>query len=74
MNDIKFCENNFEYDIESLIEKIDDELEDVDVVVESCLGECTICSEGPFAIVNGEVVKADTAEDLFDSIKEKLGY
>jgi Uncharacterized protein conserved in bacteria len=73
MNDIKFCENNFDYDIESLIERIDDELEDVDVQVEPCLGECGICSEGPFAIVNGEVLKADTAEDLFDIIKEKIG-
>jgi len=73
MSDIKFCENNFEFDIDSLIEKIEDELEDVKVDVESCLDQCGLCSEGPFAIVNGEVVKAETVEELFEIIKDRVG-
>lgn len=73
MVDIKFCENNYEYDIEWLIERIEDEFEDVSVEVESCLDECEICSEGPFAIVQGEVLKAGTAEELYEMIKEKIG-
>lgn len=73
MEEIRFCENNFEYDIEAVIERIEDELTGVNIEVEACLGECGICSEGPFAIVNGDLIKADSADDLFDMIKEKLG-
>ena len=74
MDEVRFCENNFQYDIEDVISRIEDEFEDVKVEVDSCLGYCEICAEGPFALVNDEVVQADNAEELFGKIKESLGY
>ena len=72
MDEVRFCENNFQYDIEEVIARIEDELEGVNVEVESCLGHCDICAEGPFALVNEEVLQAENAEELFEKIKLSL--
>lgn len=69
MAQVKFCENNFSYGVEELTKRIEEELDGVNVEVESCLGYCGDCSEGPFALVDGELIQADTAEELYDEIK-----
>lgn len=74
MDEVRFCENNFQYDIEDITGRIEKEFEDVKVEVESCLGHCDICAEGPFALVNEEVIQADNAEDLYEKIKDSLGF
>ena len=33
-----------------------------------CLGYCGICFEGPFALVNGEVVQGATVEELVNNM------
>lgn len=37
-----------------------------------CLGYCGICFEGPFALVNGEVVQGATVEELVNNVYEYL--
>ena len=45
---------------------------DVDVLEYGCLGYCGECYMLPFALVNGDLVQAETAEELLDKIKAKL--
>ncbi|MDR7855073.1 DUF1450 domain-containing protein [Tissierella sp.] len=70
MTKIQFCENNFSYGTEEIVNKLRDE--DFDVEVESCLGYCGDCAVGPFALVDDELIQADTADELYEMIKEEI--
>lgn len=72
MSEVKFCENNFAHGTDEIAERIENEFDDVAVLIEPCLGHCGECAEGPFAIVNDKFVKADTADELYEIIVEKL--
>lgn len=72
MAEVKFCENNFFQGTDEVKERIENELEDVTVQVDSCLGFCSDCAAGPYALVDNEMVKADSPEELFEKIKEKI--
>ncbi|CAH2214684.1 DUF1450 domain-containing protein [Tepidibacter aestuarii] len=71
MVQVKFCENNFSHGTEEIVNKIENELNEVDVEVEPCLGYCGDCAVGPFALVDDELIQADTPDELFDKIKEQ---
>jgi len=68
MSQVRFCENNFQFDTEDVVNKLKNE--GVDVEVESCLGYCGECAEGPFALVDDELIQAETADELYDAIIE----
>ncbi|MFD1020507.1 YuzB family protein [Thalassobacillus hwangdonensis] len=68
---IEFCVNN----LASGAEKAKEELEkdpDLDVIEYGCLSHCGICAQGLFALVNGERVMADSAEELVENIYQHL--
>lgn len=69
MKKVQFCENNFPHGTEDLVDKL--RKENIDVEVEPCLGYCGECAVGPMALVDDELVTADTAEELYESIKEE---
>lgn len=68
--EVKFCENNFTFGTEEVADRVRNDLEGVDVEIEPCLGYCGDCAVGPFALVDDELVQADTSDELFDKIKE----
>lgn len=72
MVEIKFCENNFAQGTEDVIKRLKEEVDDIFIEVESCLGYCGDCAVGPFALVNDELVQADTPEELYDSIVQLM--
>lgn len=72
MDEVKFCENNFAQGTEEVVDRIENELSEVSVEVEPCLGYCGDCAMAPFALVNDELVQAETPEELYDKIKEEL--
>jgi uncharacterized protein YuzB (UPF0349 family) len=43
-----------------------------DVIEYGCLGNCGECYTFPYALVNGEIVAAATAEELQQRIDEKI--
>ncbi|MCM3180739.1 YuzB family protein [Cytobacillus horneckiae] len=45
---------------------------DLDVIEYGCLGYCGKCSYHMFALVNGEIVKAETAKELVANIYKFL--
>ena len=70
MAHIQFCENNFSHGTEEVVNKLKDE--NYDLEVESCLGFCGDCAVSPFALVNDELLQADTPSDLYEMIKDYL--
>jgi uncharacterized protein YuzB (UPF0349 family) len=72
MTEIKFCENNFTHGTEDTAKKLQDNYPDINVAVESCLGYCGDCADGPFALVNDELIQADSADELYKEIEKIL--
>lgn len=68
MIEIKFCENNFSYGTDEIMEKLKERFDNVNITAESCLGYCGDCAVGPFALVDDELIQADSAEELYDEI------
>lgn len=68
MKKVQFCENNFSHGTEELVDKL--KKENIDVEVESCLGYCGECAVSPIALVDDELIVADSPEELYESIKE----
>jgi uncharacterized protein YuzB (UPF0349 family) len=69
MIEIKFCENNFTNGTDVVMSKLKEEFDNADISSESCLGYCGDCAMGPFALVNDELVQADSADELYEEIK-----
>jgi uncharacterized protein YuzB (UPF0349 family) len=65
--DVKFCENNYSQGVEEVIRKLQGD--GVDIEVEPCLGYCGECAMNPIALVNDELVEAETPDELYDKIK-----
>lgn len=72
MAEVKFCENNFSFGTEETMKKLKENFGDIDVSVEPCLGYCGDCAVGPYALVNDELIQADTADELFEKIKSMI--
>ncbi|MBC8061719.1 MAG: DUF1450 domain-containing protein [Clostridiaceae bacterium] len=72
MSEIKFCENNFNFGTDETMKKLKENHSNADVSVESCLGYCGDCATGPYALVNDEMIQADTAEELLKKIEKMI--
>lgn len=69
MTEIKFCENNFTFGTEETMKKLKEKYSNADVSIEPCLGYCSDCAVGPYALVNDEMIQSDTADELFEKIE-----
>jgi len=67
---IYFCEQNFEFGTDKLVDDLADK--GYDIEIEPCLGYCGECSEVPFALVNDELITADSVDELKRKILEIL--
>ena len=72
MAEIKFCENNFSFGTEETMKKLKEKYSDSYVSSESCLGYCGDCAVGPYALVNDEMIQADSPEELLKKIEKML--
>lgn len=68
---IEFCQTNLSSGTEVIMDRIE-QMDDVDVMVSSCLSECTLCEQRPFCLFEGERLSANTPEELFILIKASL--
>lgn len=64
---IEFCMNNMHHGTVSVMKKLENDPE-YDVVEYGCLGNCGQCYAEPYALVNGEIIAAETADELYDQI------
>lgn len=42
------------------------------ITVEDCLGCCGDCAVGPYALVDDELIQADTTDELYQKIKSMM--
>lgn len=68
---IEFCASNLHHGTASLLKKLQEDPE-LDVIEYGCLGNCGECYLAPFALVNGEIVAAEDAEQLEHRIREEI--
>lgn len=64
---IEFCVSNVASRSYQAMQQLEKD-PNLDVMEYDCLRFCGICSSNLFALVNGEVVKADSAERLIENI------
>lgn len=68
---IEFCASNMHHGTDSLLEEL--ELDDnVETMEYGCLGNCGECYLRPYAMVDGEIVAADTVDELRGRIREAI--
>ena len=70
MAEIKFCQNNYGQDAEEVISKLKED--GVEPEVKPCLGYCGDCAVGPFALVDDELIQAETPDELYNKIKKQI--
>ncbi|GGH34568.1 YuzB family protein [Paenibacillus segetis] len=68
---IEFCANNAHFGTDEMMKKLKEQHE-CDVYEYGCLTGCGMCYLTPYAMVNGETVEAETADDLYEVILNKI--
>lgn len=66
---IEFCMSNLANGSEKAFAKLEQD-PNLDVLEYGCLSYCSQCAESLFALVNGEIVEAETPEELTKKIYE----
>lgn len=70
---VEFCASNVSSYSREVMEQLEsDPVLDADVLEYGCLGYCGECYLGPFALVNGDFVTAETPQALLDKIRQKI--
>lgn len=64
---VEFCVSNLANGAQDAFDILEND-PDVDVLEYGCLSYCTKCSETIYALVNGEMVEADTPDELTKKI------
>jgi uncharacterized protein YuzB (UPF0349 family) len=63
---IRFCENN--KGTGKIFKKLKENHPDWNIKKKDCLKKCGPCGKAPVALVNGETIKAENGEELYDKI------
>ncbi|QDH23564.1 DUF1450 domain-containing protein [Saccharibacillus brassicae] len=67
---IKFCEKNIDRFSKPAYKELKSKYDDVKVKKDGCLKECRLCRTEPFAIVKGEIVRAETPKKLVKKLEK----
>jgi uncharacterized protein YuzB (UPF0349 family) len=67
---IEFCASNMHHGTDAVMRRLEAEPDKYEVIEYGCLGNCGECFLFPYAYVNGEIVVAETADELYDKILE----
>lgn len=68
---IEFCVSNMHHGTDRVMRELEANPE-YDVIEYGCLGNCGECYLFPYALVNGEIVAGETAEELLANIRLKI--
>ncbi|RFU70133.1 DUF1450 domain-containing protein [Peribacillus saganii] len=71
MDIIEFCVSNLASGSYEAMQKLEQD-PNLDIVEYGCLSYCGKCARSMFALVNGEVVTGETAEELVANIYKHL--
>ncbi|KAA0944123.1 DUF1450 domain-containing protein [Sporosarcina sp. ANT_H38] len=68
---VEFCMSNIANSSQETFEKLEKD-PNLDVLEYGCLSYCTKCSDTLYAIVNGDIVEADTNDELTERIYQYI--
>ncbi|WP_166240575.1 YuzB family protein [Paenibacillus turpanensis] len=68
---IEFCASNMHHGTDQVMKALEQN-PDYDVIEYGCLGNCGHCYLAPYALVNGEIIEAETADKLHEKIEEVI--
>jgi uncharacterized protein YuzB (UPF0349 family) len=68
---VEFCISNLANGSQKALEQLEKD-PNLDIIEYGCLGYCGKCAHTLFALVNGEIVTAETPEQLTESIYQYL--
>lgn len=68
---VEFCVSNMHHGTDQVLKKLE-KLPHIEVIEYGCLGNCGECYLSPYALVNGESVVAETAEQLYDLVLDAI--
>lgn len=68
---IEFCASNMHHGTDKVMKTLE-ENPDYDVIEYGCLGNCGQCFMEPYALVNGEIIAAASADELLQRILDKI--
>ncbi|MFD1425806.1 uncharacterized protein YuzB (UPF0349 family) [Kroppenstedtia sanguinis] len=68
---VEFCINRLTPDVEKVKEELEADPE-VEVLETACLGNCEICAQSPYALVDGEIVTGENGESLLQNIRRAI--
>lgn len=68
---IEFCMSNLASGSQKSLEVLEKD-PNLDVVEYTCLGNCGLCYESPYALVNGEFVSGENPAELVSHIYDYL--
>lgn len=68
---IEFCVNNMHLGTDRIMKMLE-ENPDYDVIEYGCLGNCGQCYVEPYAFVNGKIISAKSASDLYEAIIQEI--
>lgn len=66
---VEFCISNLANGAQASFEELEQDT-DLDVLEYGCLSYCSQCAESLYALVNGEIVEADTPDELTKKVYE----
>jgi len=67
---IRFCENN--KGTGKVCKKLQEKYPALNIKRKDCVKKCGPCKKAPFALVDGEVIKADSSDELYETIVAML--
>lgn len=72
---IRLCEHN--QGARQLLQRLSGECPELDIKLKSCVKQCKKCKQLPFALVNKQVIKSNSHDELYtillSMISEKTG-
>ncbi|WP_123039431.1 YuzB family protein [Cohnella candidum] len=71
MHIVEFCVSNMHHGTDKVLERLEQDPR-IEVIEYGCLGNCGECYLSPYALVNGESVVAESADQLFDLIQQEI--
>lgn len=67
MHIVEFCVSNMHHGTDRVLKELE-KLPHIEVIEYGCLGNCGECYLSPYALVNGESIVAETADQLYDLV------
>ncbi|QHW30743.1 YuzB family protein [Paenibacillus rhizovicinus] len=68
---VEFCASNMHHGTDKLMKKLEGN-PDYEVIEYGCLGNCGECYLAPFGMVDGQIISADTVEELETKIMDEI--